>query len=56
MNQHPRRLFLSALACAAIALAPALVAAAGKPSPAAAAQNQEAGRLVINARPILELR
>ena len=47
MKQHPCRLFLSALACAAIALAPALVAAAGKPSPGAAAQNQEAGRLVI---------
>jgi len=47
MNQHSRRLFLSALACAAIILAPALVAAAGKPSAAAATQNQAAGRLVI---------
>jgi hypothetical protein len=47
MNQHSRRRFLSALTCALIALLPAIAVAAGTPSPAAAAQNQAAGRLVI---------
>ena len=47
MNHRFRCLFLLAVACALIAALSGFVLAAGKPSPAAAAENQSAGRLVI---------
>ncbi len=46
MNRDSHRLFFSALACALIALLPQFVAAAAKPSPAAA-KSEGTGQLVI---------